>query len=98
MGRPILIRASPAEDALMRQPLVPPVGPDERAVYQAVRDAGRLTQEEIAETTGVRGRRLDNALTALLLRQCLQRLGAGDVYGVGPLPLPEDASGPTLRR
>jgi hypothetical protein len=77
----------------MRHPPVPPVGPDERAVYQAVRNAARLTRGEIANVTGVRGQRLADALTALLLRQCLQRLGAGDVYGVGPLPLHGGARG-----
>jgi hypothetical protein len=77
----------------MRHPLVPPVGPDERADYQAVRDAARLTQGEVAEATGVRGRRLTDVLTMLLLRQCLRRLEAGDVYGVGPLPPHGGASG-----
>jgi hypothetical protein len=57
------------------------------AVYQAVSDAARLTQDEIAKATGVRGQRLADVLTVLLMRGCLGRRGARDVFGIGPVPL-----------
>jgi hypothetical protein len=71
----------------VRHPSPPPVGPDELAVYNAVSGAEQLTQDGIAKATGVCGRRLANVLTVLLMRGCLRRRGARDVFGIGPVPL-----------
>jgi hypothetical protein len=71
----------------VRHPSPHPVGPDERAVYNAISAAEHLTQDRIAKATGVRGPRLDDVLTVLLIRRCLRRLGPRDLYGVGPMQL-----------